>query len=101
MTEFPTIVYRCPGAWFGPLGTTYTGVGVNNEAQLKERLAEGFFLTIEEAVMSFKRPKVEPEPPPTRGEMLEQAEKIGLKVDKRWNDATLLQNITEHMKETK
>jgi hypothetical protein len=32
---------------------------------------------------------------PTREEMLQQAEAIGLKVDKRWSDATLLKHIEE------
>ena len=31
----------------------------------------------------------------TREEMLQQAETIGLKVDKRWSDATLLKHIEE------
>jgi hypothetical protein len=35
------------------------------------------------------------EGPPTREEMLQQAEAIGLKVDKRWSDATLLKHIEE------
>jgi hypothetical protein len=33
--------------------------------------------------------------PPTRAEMLQQAEAIGLKVDKRWSDATLVKHIEE------
>jgi hypothetical protein len=33
--------------------------------------------------------------PPNREEMLQQAETIGLKVDKRWSDATLLKHIEE------
>ena len=33
--------------------------------------------------------------PPTREEMLQQAETIGLKVDKRWSDANLLKHIEE------
>jgi len=33
--------------------------------------------------------------PVTREEMLQQAESIGLKVDKRWSDATLLKHIEE------
>jgi hypothetical protein len=33
--------------------------------------------------------------PPSREEMLQQAEAIGMKVDKRWSDATLLKNIEE------
>jgi hypothetical protein len=31
--------------------------------------------------------------PPTRDEMVQRAEAIGLKIDKRWSDATLLKNI--------
>jgi hypothetical protein len=34
---------------------------------------------------------------PTRDEMLEQAAKIGLKVDKRWSDETLLNRINQAM----
>ena len=39
-------------------------------------------------------PEVE-DTPPTREEMLQQADAIGLKVDKRWSDATLLKHIEE------
>jgi hypothetical protein len=35
------------------------------------------------------------ESPATRDEMLQQAEAIGLKVDKRWSDATVLKHIEE------
>jgi hypothetical protein len=34
---------------------------------------------------------------PTHSEMLEQAVKIGLKVDKRWSDETLLNRINQAM----
>ena len=33
--------------------------------------------------------------PPTREEMLQQSELMGLKVDKRWSDSTLLKHIEE------
>ena len=33
--------------------------------------------------------------PPTRDEILQQADVLGLKVDKRWSDATLLKHIEE------
>jgi len=33
--------------------------------------------------------------PPTREEMLQQAKAIGIKVEKRWSDATLLKHIEE------
>ena len=39
--------------------------------------------------------------PPTREEMLQQAEAFGLKVDKRWSDATLLKHIEESQWATK
>ena len=40
-------------------------------------------------------PEVVEDSPPTREEMLQQAEAIGMKVDKRWSDATLLKHIEE------
>ena len=45
-----------------------------------------------------RMPKVEAiadEIPATREEMLQRAEAIGLKIDKRWSDATMLKNIEE------
>ena len=45
-----------------------------------------------------REPKVEApvdNGPATRNEMLQRAEVIGLKVDKRWSDATLLKHIEE------
>ena len=35
--------------------------------------------------------------PPTREEMLQQAEILGIKADKRWSDATLMAKINEAM----
>ena len=37
------------------------------------------------------------ESPATREEMLQRAEAIGLKVDKRWSDATMLKRIEGHV----
>ena len=37
------------------------------------------------------------ESPATRDEMLQRAEVIGLKVDKRWSDATMLKRIEGHV----
>lgn len=106
MTDFPTIVYRCPGPYAGSLGTTYASLGCDDQDALDAALADGWHQTMPEAIEAFRKPVVaapvaEPVPddaPPTRGEMLEQAERIGLKVDKRWNDARLYERILEHMK---
>ena len=39
----------------------------------------------------------EPIKEPTREEMVQQADKIGLVIDKRWKDSTLLNRINETM----
>jgi hypothetical protein len=51
---------------------------------------------VPEVVMPVEVPETSvDESPATREEMLQQAEAIGLKVDKRWSDATLLKHIEE------
>ena len=117
MSDFPTIVYRCPGDWFGPRGTTFTSVGVDNAEQLAARLADGWHRTQCEAVEAYlnpqpvvtmtpaPEPQPEPEPapipdddaPPAREEMVAQAALLGLRVDRRWSDETLLARIAAAM----
>ena len=43
-----------------------------------------------------RMPKVD-DSPATRKEMLQRAEAIGLKIDKRWSDATMLKRIEGHV----
>lgn len=106
--DFPTFVYRCPGPHFGPPGTTYGTLDVAGEDALQAALADGWHVSLQGAAEAFLRkpePVLEVEPeqaadaPPTRDEMLEQAKRIGLKVDRRWNDETLLNAIVAKMKE--
>lgn len=103
--EFPVLVYRCPGAHFGPNGTTYESMGVNDESQLQSAVQDGWSKTLIEAVIEFIEPKEVLDSPkevsnsaPTREEMLQQADKIGLKIDRRWRDAKLIEKINEAMK---
>lgn len=107
--SFPTIVYRCPGPHWGPPGTTYQSVGVDNVEQFEAKLADGWYETLVEAAAAFLNPPAPPAPepvaepvvgevvednaPPTREEMLAQAALLGLKVDKRWSDETLLAKV--------
>lgn len=107
MTQFPILVYRCPGAHWGPSGTTYDSVGVADDAELEQRHAQGYHQTLVAAVEAFRAPAVsvaQPEPqtpddaPPTRDEMMQQAEILGIKADKRWSDATLMGKIQEAMR---
>jgi hypothetical protein len=46
-------------------------------------------------MLEVEMPEIVEDNPPTREEMLQQAEAIGMKVDKRWSDATLLKHIEE------
>ena len=91
-------VYRSPGPHFGPPGKTYDCKGVEPEA-LADALAEGWHTDYLVAVGLAEAPTeaVADEAPPTRDEMLEQAEKLGIKVDKRWSDDTLLAKINAAM----
>ena len=106
MTDFPTIVYRCPGDRPGPPHTTFKSVGVADKKAFDQALADGWFATLPEAAEAYLNPApdrvaivVEPEPadnaPPTRDEMLAKAAEIGLTVDKRWSDKTLANKIIE------
>ncbi len=116
MDDFPSLVYRCPGQHVGMPGTTFSAIGVTDSAEKALRLIEGWFATLPEATAAFLSVPAEPvdaapvappvsaapeeEPPisnapPTREEMLTQAAKIGLRVDSRWSNATLLSKINE------
>jgi hypothetical protein len=122
--EYPTFLYRCPGPHFGPQWTTYGTRDVVSADDAAAAVADGWFWTLQEAAEDFlvKRdaagaastaktlaainpPAPEPvaavadDAPPTREEMLEQAARIGLKVDRRWGDETLLAAIIKHMKQ--
>ena len=122
--DFPTFLYRCPGPHFGPQWTTYGTLDVMGAGEASAALADGWRVTLQEAADDFiaKRdaasaasaaktlaainpPKPEPveavadDAPPSREEMLEQAARIGLKVDRRWGDETLLAAIIKHMKQ--
>jgi hypothetical protein len=103
--SFPTIVYKCPGKHFGPNGTTYESIGVNDEDQLQSALNDGWSKTIIEAAIRFIESKESLDSAkevfssaPTREEMIQQADKIGLKIDRRWSDAKLVEKINEAMK---
>jgi hypothetical protein len=105
MTDFPTIVYRCPGDRWGPPYTTFNSIGVTNQEAFDKALADGWFATLPEAVEVFLNPAparvavvsepVEDNAPPTRDEMLAKAAEIGLTVDRRWSDKTLANKIIE------
>jgi hypothetical protein len=64
-------------------------------ARLKARLAED---AIPAAAVEVEDPAPPADDaPPTRAEMLQQAEILGIKPDKRWSDATLMAKINAAM----
>lgn len=107
--EFPLLTYRCPGPFAGPLGKTYDTLCVADTAEFDAAIAAGWFSSLKDAAetaaglraapVEAEVAPVDDDAPPTREEMLEQAQKIGLKVDRRWSDETLLNNIVARMRE--
>jgi hypothetical protein len=99
-----TIVYRCPGRHLITNGITFDALGIEL-VDLDKALSEGWHETVPKAIEALTpppqvvTPQAEPSDtaPPTRDEMLEQADKLKIQVDKRWSDATLLKKINEAM----
>lgn len=104
MMQFPSIVYRCPGAHPGPFGSSYDYRGVDDEKSLQAALREGWSASLVDAC-SADKPVVSLEAsasveanddsPPTRAELEAQAVKMGLKFDGRTPDAKLARMINE------
>ena len=100
MISFPNQVFREGGPHWHPVARTrYSIKGVYNEEELQAALADGWRLSMLEPVID-EDPVVESEEPlddspPTKEEMLQKAEELGLKIDKRWSEKTLLAKIEE------
>lgn len=104
MTEFPALVYRASGKYIRPSGT-YDFTGVATQEELDQKLAEGWFLTIEDAVAAktaplkaveaIFEPVLEDNAPPTRQELEIKATELGIKFDGRYSDKKIAQMIDE------
>lgn len=116
--EFPALVYRCPGPHFGPDGTTYDSLGVNDDEQLRAALADGWAESLVKAVSIYLHPVEfdgsvgnsvpdvdsaeekeiidgDENAPPTREELEQKANELGIKFDGRTTDRKLLEKIEE------
>ena len=125
MRLLPTILYRCPGAHFGPPDTTFDYLGVGTEEALEAALVDGWHETL---LAAMAPPVVAPEPAPvpaddardfappdaepaygdpepetadnspvTREELEQKAEDLGIRVDGRWSDKRLIAEIEAKM----
>ena len=88
--HYPVFVYRCPGAHFGPIGTTYESTVANDEKEFSNLLANGWSESLIKAVDTFLSPAKLVE---DLEELELKAREIGVKFDGRTTDALLLKRI--------
>lgn len=101
--EFPTIVYKCPGPHWGPSGTTYQSIGVDNKQELDEKISQGWHDSLVKAVDAFLNPSKpvdtqeenDDDSHVTREELELKARELNIKFDGRTSDKTLLKRIEE------
>ena len=110
----PTQLYRLGGIWPGPptpdgKSTTFDILPCLTLDEVRAGLDAGWSLTVPEACLGIQEPlsvvevadaaqdATDDDAPPTRDEMVAQAEKLALRVDRRWSDETLLAKINAAM----
>jgi hypothetical protein len=101
--NYPRMVYRTPGP--NPVGAkSFAHESVADDAALAAALADGWFASLPEALdppapaAPVAAPVVDDNAPPTRAEMEAQAARMGIDVDRRWSDKTLLDKIDAALK---
>lgn len=102
--EFPSLVYKAEGKHIRPHGT-YDYVGVNNQQELDEKLKDGWFKSLEDAIegkaaatspaKAPSEPALDDFAPPTRAELETKATELGIKFDGRFSDKKIAQLIDE------
>ncbi len=85
MTEFPLLMFRTPGPHFGPPGVTYDWRAARDEQHMREMIADGWAMTLNEAIDGEKPD----ESPVTREELEQKARELGIKFDGRTGDKKL------------
>ncbi len=89
-----TMLYKHPGQ-HEIHGSNFDYIIVD-ESDVEQSIKDGWFLTTDEAKNSFS--KVSDSTDATKEEMIQKAESLGIKVDKRWSDETLLDKINQALK---
>ena len=101
ITEFPALVYRCPGPYPGPHGKTYDARPIASPEALAEALRDGWHWSLDDAARGLvAQPEAAPEPAPepTRADLVAQAEHLGIDVDGRWSEKRLRHEIDAAVK---
>lgn len=95
MSDF--IVYKKGGAHFAPAGLTYDSKVINAEDYDAEK-ANGWHVDFLTALGLNEETSEPSNDQPTRDEMLQKADELGIKVDGRWSDKKLMSAIEEAIK---
>jgi hypothetical protein len=101
--DYPVFVYRCPGVYFGPSGTTYESATANDKKEFSNLMANGWSESLVKAVDAFIDPaklvedfeELTDNSPITRDELELKARELGVKFDGRTTDALLLKRIEQ------
>ena len=102
MDLFPQMLFRQPGK--EPMhGDFFSWCAVHDEAELASALADGWHETTTAAKEAFHAATIPVPPgpddhPPTRAEMEQKAKELGIKVDARWGDKRLSDEIAKALK---
>ncbi len=93
--QFPTLVYKGHGP-HSRAGGTYDYAAANDQEELDAKLADGWFITLPEAIDAHDKPaaKSDDNAPPTRKELEVKAKELSIKFDKKTTDAELSDAIT-------
>lgn len=102
MSDYPTLMFRCPGPHFAHDGQTYEYIPVRDEAELIDRLNNGWSVTLLEAVAAVTHKHElehdgDEDAAPTRAELENKAKELGIKFDGRTSDASLLKKIEDKL----
>jgi hypothetical protein len=92
--KFPTMLYKHPGQ-HEIHGNNFDYIIVD-ESDIEQAIKDGWFLTTDEAKSSFS--EVSDSTDATKEEIIQKAESLGIKVDKRWSVETLLDKINQALK---
>jgi len=94
VSDFPTMVYRIPGAHRASGGLTFDYRGIDDAGALKAALADGWHLSLPEAIAPEA---VDDVSPATREELEQKARELGIGFNARTTDAVLAQRIAERV----
>ena len=101
--EYPIHVYKSPGANSFD-GATYDWKQCNSDEELELLREDGWRLTRSDAIGATKHGKkvadvqtkvVDENAPPTRQELEQKAQELGISVDGRWSDKKLADKVAE------